>query len=64
MLEAVRSERTELKLRLMRYKDLKSVARNLHENSKHLKTKLRRWQVTCGALALALLVCLMVLFFR
>jgi hypothetical protein len=64
MLEAVRSERTELKLRLMRYKDLKSVARNINEQAKRLKEQVLRLQVACGLLAFGLVVCCSKLFFN
>jgi hypothetical protein len=57
MLEAVRGERTELKLHLMRYKGLKKTSRSVHQESKQLKIQLTRLKITCGVLFLALLAC-------
>jgi hypothetical protein len=57
MLEAVRGERTELKLHLMRYKGLKKTSRSIHQESKQLKIQLTRLKITCVVLFLALLAC-------
>lgn len=55
MLEAVRGERSELKLHLMRYKGLKKTSRNIHQESKQLKVQLKRLKITCAVLFVALL---------
>jgi hypothetical protein len=57
MLESVRSERTDLKQRMMRYKDLKAVSRNIHSQSKKLKAQVLRWKIISGLLALGLAIC-------
>jgi hypothetical protein len=57
MLEAVRGERSELKLHLLRYKGLKKTARNIQQESKQLKAQIQRLKITCGVLFAALLVC-------
>lgn len=56
MLESVRSERTDLKQRMMRYKNLKAVSRNIHSQSIQLKAQVLRWKIISGLLALGLAV--------
>jgi hypothetical protein len=64
MLEAVRGERTELKLRLMRYRNLKKVSRGIHDENKQLKAQLSRLKTTCVLLALGFVICLLVVVVR
>jgi hypothetical protein len=64
MLEAVRGERTELKLRLMRYRNLKKVSRGVHDENKQLKDQISRLKVTCGIMALGFITCLTLLLWR
>ncbi len=55
MLEAVRGERSELKLHLLRYKGLKKTSRSIHQESQQLKIQLNRLKMTCAVLFMALL---------
>jgi hypothetical protein len=62
MLEAVRGERSELKLHLLRYKGLKKTARNIQQESKQLKAQIQRLKVTCGVLFAALVISVLTRF--
>jgi hypothetical protein len=62
MLEAVRTERTELKKHLLRYKGLKKTSRDIHQESQQLKRHITRLRWICAGLAGLLLVCLFMHF--
>ncbi len=63
MLESVRSERTDLKQRMLRYKNLKAVSRNIHSQSKKLKAQVLRWKIISSLLAIGLAICFAMHFY-